>query len=132
MAEQVISVPDFGENYAIEKITVDNTVGGKALSASVYESRIPAMDDSIGSGATGPGNVSGNTIKKEQPRVAVIQNTSQDIRYLFTGVGTVSSTNGMPLLAGQTLVIKGFGKIKDLRMIRSTGSSSTVLVSYYR
>lgn len=132
MAEQVISVPDFGENYAIEKITVANTAGGHSLTPAVYEARIPALDDSIGSGATGPGNVAGNTIKKTQPRIAVIQNTSQDLRYLFAQLGTVSASNGMLLLAGQTLVIKGFSKIKDIRLIRVPGTSTTILVSYYR
>jgi hypothetical protein len=45
---------------------------------------------------------------------------------------TPSSTNGNKLAAGQVLPIAGYSKIKNLRMVRQSGSDATVDVSYYR
>lgn len=136
MAEAVIVSNDYGDCYAQEKLTIDNTAGGKALTQSVYETRIGDLGEGLGPTVTGPpadAATEGNTVTKfPRPRVAFITLETQPIRYGFTGVVTVDANTGMPLAAGQTLVVRGYNKIRTLRLIRSTGSSGTVIVSYFK
>jgi hypothetical protein len=135
MAELQQLIPDFGEAYAFEKLTVTNTAAGKALTQTVYETNLTALDDSIGNNQTGPVGLVGNVVTKVRPRMALISVESQPMRYLFTKLGTVAqgAGGGMALLAGQSLIIKGHGKVKDFRIIADNGSNSgTIQVTYFR
>ena len=131
MAEAVYDFQNFGDVIGSEVIQTTNTAGGKALSASVYEQPLRANDDSVGGAMSGPGNI----VTKVLPRTAVILVENQPIRVGFAGIKTPAqgANGGFPILAGQTLVIHGHGKIKSFRAIADNGANSGGLqVVYFR
>ena len=136
MAEAVIAIPGFGNPIGYEKLTISTVV--KTLTASVYESLLTALDDSIGANQTGPIGLTGNVVTKVRPRVAVIQNylsgAGADLRYGWPNAVTTAAGagGGMLLLNGQTLIIQGHGKIQDFRMVRDAAVDTTVTVTYYQ
>lgn len=61
---------------------------------------------------------------------AVVQAVANGVFYTLDG-STPSGTNGFALAAGETLPLAGYGKIKNLRMVRSGASDATVYITYY-
>lgn len=52
--------------------------------------------------------------------------------YLTMNGDTPSASVGVELTTGDQLVVVGFQKLKDLRMIRNSASDATVEVTYYK
>lgn len=118
MAEAVISIPGFGESIGREAVTVDATVGGKALGATKYKT----------AGSQGPLQL--GVFNQHRARVAVLNLESQPIRYTLDGTAP-TTTYGHLLVAGQWLIIQGAGNIAKFRAIRTTGSSGTLQAEYF-
>lgn|GEM_PF-6485220 len=87
---------------AAETLTVDNTVGGKALAS------IPAD-------ATG----------------AMITLDGGDIRALWTG-GAPTATDGHLVMFGDTIMLMTRADLLAFRAIRTTATNGTLTITYYR
>lgn len=61
---------------------------------------------------------------------AIVNITTQPVRYRDDGTAPTASV-GMPLAAGDELVLVSPKQIQDFRVIRSTGSDAELNVSYY-
>jgi hypothetical protein len=98
--------PTIGMNF--ESITVDNTAGGVALTASKYRPT---------------GSV--------QAETAFITTEDATIRYTYDGTAPTSSL-GHKAAAGTTLVLKGQNQMETFRAIRTTGTNGVLMVTYER
>lgn len=97
--------------FAHESITVDNTAGGKALTAGTYQpTTLP-----------NPGAA----------ELASITAEDNQMRFTLDGT-TVSTTVGHLLDVGDALEVVGFVNIQNFRAIRTGGSSGVIKVTYFR
>lgn len=106
----VIELPTFDNTIGFETLTVAGTVG--TLSASEY---IDGFKDARAALITLDGTAGTN-----------------DIRFTTDGTDPVATTTGHKLVAGKTLIIRGFGNISKFKAIREGGTSGVIQVSYYR
>ena len=102
--------------FAHESITVDDTAGGKALTAATYDAVLTA------NGVT----------TSRHPVKAVVTVEDQNLRWAVNPGTTVSSTVGHLAKADDAIIVDGYEKIKNFRAIRTGGSSSNIRVTYYR
>ena len=91
--------------YGVQKITVDDTSGGVALTLPTI------LDGSLA------------------PAVAFVTVESNTLRFRYDGTAP-TTTDGHLVTAGGHFIIKGQDDIKKLRMIRTTGASAVVQVTY--
>jgi hypothetical protein len=107
------NIAGFFTPFAYENITVDNTVGGVSLT----QTNVLLPNDPLGNHA----------------RLVVITSEGADLRYRVDGLGApVAATSGHLFPNGSMLTIGSLQQMKQLRMIRETGTSATVRVTYYR
>lgn len=100
--------------YAFESITVDDTAGGKSLTAATYRKQV------------GPG-----APDWQMPRKAFITVETASIRFsIVPGVAPTATTNGHEIGANMSFEIEG-QQIIDFRVIRSTATSATIRVTYF-
>ena len=103
-----------------EKLTVTNAV--KTLTSTKYNVR--PNPTNFGEGG---GRFQTTTLAEE----AFITVETQPIRYTVDGT-TPSTTDGHLAAAGDTIYLEGFDNIARFQCIRSTGSDSTIHVTYFR
>jgi len=90
-----------------ETITVDNTVGGKALTATEYISSGRIISD-----------------------FALIRIEGAQLRY-FTNGSAPTSTVGTPALPYETIMLQSYDELVKFRAIRTGTTSATITVNYY-
>jgi hypothetical protein len=105
MAEAMITIPEHGEAIGFESLTCGT--GPDALTATSYTSQADVA--------------TGHMQRPMKARVAVLTVSVANIRFTLDG-STVSPTTGHQVVAGQTLVIQGCGKIAKFRMAAVSGS----------
>lgn len=101
--------------FAHEKITVDNTAGGKALTKATYD---PVSRDAINNNA-------------RQAQRAVITVETAQIRYRYDG-GAPTDAVGHILNSGDVVTLIGYAAINQFRAIRTGGTSGVIVVTYER
>jgi hypothetical protein len=99
--------PTIGMNYS--SLTVDNTAGGVALSASAYRP-------------------SGEV----QAETAFITVEGGPIRYIYSPGTTVTSTVGHKAVNGTILVLKGQNQMESFRAIRTGSTDGTLHITMER
>lgn len=62
---------------------------------------------------------------------ATLYVVTNNIYYTFDGT-TPSASNGEIAYAGDRVAIAGYQKVKNLRMLRQSGSDATVNLTYYK
>lgn len=93
-----------------EAITVDNTVGGKALTVTKYFTAATS---------------------KVVSDYAIIVVESAPVRFTVDGT-TVTSTVGTPLQVGQPWVLAAYEELQKFRVIRTGDISGSLKVIYYK
>lgn len=104
MAESVVDIPDYGEPFGYEQLTATTDV--QTLTAAKYKNTAK----------------SGAAARPFTARLAVITLSGANIRYTLEGTDPVASTTGHLLIAGQTLILKGPGKITKFKFIEESGT----------
>lgn len=94
-----------GLPFAFEQITVDNTAGGKPLTAATYTT---------------------------DAKVAFITAETAQMRYRFDGVAAVTTSAGHLLEVGQSIVLSNYSQIVKFRAIRTGGTSGVISVTYLK
>lgn len=92
--------------------------GGLALSAFAFE-KVTATSSAAGFTATNYQPISGNTIPAQ--RVILYVETAA-IRVRYDGLGNPTTTDGIPVAVGGSLVVDGIENIKRLKFIAQSGS----------
>lgn len=99
-----------------EAITVDNTSGGKGFTASKLEPNATASDRDMG---------------KARYIFATLE--TADARYsIVNGVAPVAATTGHLLEQGSIIQFGNLQAARNFRIIRETGVSATLRVTYFR
>lgn len=104
--------PRFG--YAHEAITVDNTSGGKSLTASNYRQTL----------------IGNNVVQNRDAERALITVETDQIRWTYDGTAP-TSTVGHLAEAGDAIELLGYENIVKFRAIRVT-NNATIRVTYDR
>lgn len=100
---------------AHEQLAIDDTVGGKVLTASKYQKTItgvaPNVDRLVGA------------------QRAVITTEDQSMRYTYDGTAP-TTTVGHLATAGTIITLNGYDNIANFKAIRTGGSSAEINVTY--
>jgi hypothetical protein len=108
-----LTLPVNRNAFASETLTVSNAV--KALTAATYQVAL-----------------SSNSLTKEFARTALITVEGQSLRWTVNPAVTVSATdNGHLAMAGSFIVLTTTTDIQNFRAIRTSGSDSTINVTYF-
>lgn len=94
--------------YTLESLTIDNTVGGVALSASKYA-----------------------VVNRPNAALAFLSLETAQIRFTLDGTAP-TTTVGHILDSGQNLTLRSSNEIARFRAIRTGASSGVITVSYAR
>ena len=98
-----------------EGITIDNTAGGKSLTAAQYQQKLSDNDERL-----------------TDARYALITVETQPVRVNINPAVTVTdTTNGIYCGIFDSLWLTNPTQIRDCRIIRATGSSGLVQVTYF-
>ena len=106
MSEAVITIPGYGEVIGYEALTATGTKA--ALTATKYIKQADVA--------------AGHMQRPMTARVAVISLSVANIRWTSDGTAPVAATTGHTLIAGQTLILEGAGKIAKFQFIAVSGS----------
>lgn len=105
-------------NY--EAITIDNTAGGIALSASEYITTANAAGSGVGA------------TQRFHAVSAFISVESQPIRWTVDGTAPVATTTGHKATDTDTITLNGIDAITKFRAIRDGGTNATIHVTYFK
>ena len=110
------TIPSGYQAFAFESITVDNTAGGKALTAATYTVA-----------------ESGNYALETTAQRAMITIEAHPVRFnTIPGVTVTATANGHYGSALDVIWLNSATQIKDFRAIRTTGSSAEIHVTYFK
>ncbi len=108
-------IPAGNSPVAYETLTIDDTAGGKPLTASVYSIALSANQAALTSATK-----------------ALVSIETQPIRWTVRPATTVTdTTNGHYAAALDTIWLGTAAQIAAFRAIRATGSSATIRVTYF-
>lgn len=104
-----------GKNMiGFETITVDDTAGGKALTAATYSKAL-----------------SSNIAEKQVATYALISVEDNAVRWTVGTDAVTNTTNGHSASANDVIMLHSLQQLQNFRAIRSTAGTAVLHVSYF-